>query len=96
MRALWGQRMKLLTLLFGFGFASAAFANVTPPSEMQSRALQQARRVAAMENDHDLPSRGFWLGQRVARNSERLELAKLDAKKPVRKAVKKAKASQEN
>lgn len=88
--------MKQLSLLFGLGFTTAAFANVTPPSEIQSRALQQARRVAAMENDQDLPSRGFWLGQRAAKNSERLEIAKLDTKKTSRKATKKTKSSQEN
>ena len=88
--------MKLLSLLIGLGFATAGVANVSPPSEIQSRALQQARRVAAMENDQDLPSRGFWLGQRAAKNSERLELAKLDAKKSARKAAKKAKADEQN
>ena len=88
--------MKLISLLLGFGFAAAALGNVSPPSEVQSRALQQARRVAAMENDQDLPSRGFWLGQRVAKNSERLELAKFEAKKTTRKAVKKTKTPEEN
>ncbi|HEY8279730.1 MAG TPA: hypothetical protein VIH99_08910 [Bdellovibrionota bacterium] len=50
--------------------ALAALASpVQPAEETFSRALQQAKRVAAMENDQDLPSRAVWLGQRAAKNS---------------------------
>lgn len=89
-----GQMKKLSLILIGLGFASASVANVTPPSEVTSRALQQARRVASMENGHDLPSRAVWLGQRVAKNDERLEVA--SAKKPARKTGKKTKTSVQN
>jgi hypothetical protein len=87
--------MKTLSyLLVLFSLTGTASANVSPPAEIQSRALQLARRVAAMENGHDLPSRAVWLGQRVAKNSERLEV---DAeKKTARKAVKKTKDSEQN
>jgi hypothetical protein len=80
--------MKQLLLIFvmTFGFGLSSFANVAPPQESLSRALQQARRVASMENDHDLPSRAVWLGQRVAKNSVKL------ARKDLSKAKKKDRA----
>jgi len=64
--------MKTIILSATFLLSSAAFANVSPPDESLSRALQVARRVASMENEHDLPSRAVWLGQRVAKNSIKL------------------------
>lgn len=64
----------IFSILMGVCLGSAAFAQVTPPQETLSRALQQARRVASMENDHDIPSRAVWLGQRVAKNSQKLVL----------------------
>jgi|GEM_PF-5456794 len=64
--------MKTVILSAIFFACSPAFANVSPPTESLSRALQVARRVASMENDHDLPSRAVWLGQRVAKNSIKL------------------------
>lgn len=66
------EHMKTIILCALFLTSSLAFANVTPPDESLSRALQVARRVASMENDHDLPSRAVWLGQRVAKNSIKL------------------------
>lgn len=87
--------MKMLSyLLILFSLAGTASANVSSPAEIQSRALQQAKRVAAMENGHDLPSRAVWLGRRVAMNSERLEVD--SSKKTARKPGKKAKNSEQN
>jgi hypothetical protein len=74
------QAFLLTALLLGFGTSS--FGNVAPPTqETLSRALQQARRVASMENDHDLPSRAVWLGQRAAKNSAKLALKDLSKTK---------------
>ncbi len=88
--------MKFGILMIGLGLiaGASARATVTPPSELPSRALQQARRVAAMENGQDLPSRAVWLGQRVARNSEKLK--EDESKKTARKVLKRAKTSQQN
>lgn len=36
-----------------------------------SRGLQQAKRVAAMENQSDLPSRAYWLSRRCIKNSKK-------------------------
>jgi hypothetical protein len=51
--------------------ASSAFAipaqPVSPPAS--SPALLIARRVAAMENNRDLPSRAVWLGKKAAQNT---------------------------
>ncbi len=41
-----------------------------PAAELYSRGLQQAKRVANMENTKDLPSRGYWLGSRVVKKSK--------------------------
>ena len=62
---------KLFVTLLALGFSANAFAGALEATEgTPSRALQQARRVASMENDHDLPSRAVWLGQKAARNSK--------------------------
>ncbi len=74
--------MKTVFFILSLSLAGAAsFAQVTPPQETLSRALQQARRVASMENDNDLPSRAVWLGQRVAKNSEKLAVKDQPKKK---------------
>lgn len=59
-----------MALLFG----TAASAQVIHPEELNSRALQQARRVASMEKDREQPSRAVWLGQRVAKNFAKLSV----------------------
>ncbi len=76
----------ILSTILSFCAGTAAFANVSNShEETLSRALQQARRVATMENDQDLPSRAVWLGQRVAKNSVKLAVKsqpKLKKKNP--------------
>ncbi len=63
--------MKILLTAFAVAFASSAQASeATTGPGLGSRALQQARRVASMENGKDLPSRAFRLGQRAAKNSK--------------------------
>jgi hypothetical protein len=48
-----------------------ARAEINPqPEESLSRGLQQAKRVAAMENGNDIPSRTHWLTKRVAEHSK--------------------------
>lgn len=74
-----------VAIVAGIFASSLAFANVTPPEETLSRALQQARRVASMENEQDLPSRAVWLGQRVAKNS--IKLANKELPKAKKKRV---------
>lgn len=74
--------MKKIISLIAIGFltGSAAFASAIQPSEESfSRALQQAKRVASLENDQDIPSRAIALSQRVAKNSHSLAF---QAKKP--------------
>jgi hypothetical protein len=87
---------RLFPIFCSVGFSTACLAQVTPPDELQSRALQQARRVAAMENDRDLPSRGYWLGQRAAKNSERLELVNVESDLKTNRKGKSAKITQPN
>lgn len=52
-----------------------------------SRAMQLAKRVAAMENSKDLPSRAVWLSNRVVKNSRSLAYqvvkSKASKKRPV-------------
>ena len=36
-----------------------------------SRGLQQAKRVASLENQDDLPSRAYWLSRRCIKNSKK-------------------------
>ena len=62
------SNMKFTFIAISFFVTVSASASEMQVSEgSASRALQQARRVASMENDNDLPSRAFKLGQRVAK-----------------------------
>ena len=62
---------SVLCLFVASVSASAIAATNQPaPVEESSPALQLARRVAAMENSKDLPSRAVTLGQRAAKNSK--------------------------
>lgn len=62
---------RAVLFLLGCTLAIPAFAAAVQATEgTPSRALQQSRRVASMENDKDLPSRAVWLGHRVAKNSK--------------------------
>lgn len=74
------RTMIFLTLFI----AGLAQANQSNPVETYSRALQQAKRVAVMENGRDLPSRAFWLSQRVVANSKSIayHLPKSESKAP--------------
>ena len=65
--------MILRFLFIGTLLSSAAMANVIEPSEESfSRALQQAKRVASLENDQNIPAPVVKLSQRVAKNSRKL------------------------
>ena len=61
---------KVFVILTALGFSSAAYAGLDATEGTPSRALQQARRVASMENENDLPSRAVWLGQKAAHSSK--------------------------
>lgn len=67
--------MQRFIIVLGVAFLSLAplaradISQVEEPS--YSRALQQAKRVAVMENAEDLPSRAYLLGSRVVKNSKR-------------------------
>jgi hypothetical protein len=52
------------------------------------RVMQLAKRVAAMENSRDLPSRAVWLSNRVIRNSR--DLAFISTKAPAKKNSKRS------
>lgn len=54
----------VITLLMA---STTAFAH-----EGEDRVVTMAKRVAAMENSRDLPSRAVWLSNRVIRNSRGL------------------------
>lgn len=54
----------ILTLLLASSVAMA--------QDGSSRVMQLAKRVAAMENSRDLPSRAVWLSNRVIKNSRDL------------------------
>lgn len=77
----------LLSLFLGF----TAFGSEIP-EPAHARAFVLAKRVAAMENSKDLPSRAVWLGNRVVSNSR--SLAFVNAK--TEKNPKKRPASQKN
>lgn len=68
----------------------SAQASVSVQTESdESLAVQIARRVAAMENSKDLPSRAVWLTSRVAKNSKALALQaskEQSRKKPAKKS----------
>lgn len=74
---------KQTFLVLGFLVSTTvahAYPNQPQSVEENSPALQLARRVAAMENSKDLPSRAVWLGKKAAQNSR---LAKATKKKPL-------------
>jgi hypothetical protein len=54
----------MITLLIA---STQAFAH-----DSEDRVMIMAKRVAAMENSRDLPSRAVWLSNRVIRNSRDL------------------------
>ncbi len=58
---------------------NAFAAPLQPAEETFSRALQQAKRVASMENEKDLPSRAFWLSRRVAKRAKLVCQQKISA-----------------
>lgn len=51
-------------------------------TEVYSRALQQAKRVANLENNKDLPSRAYWLSSRVVKQSKKAISSYKGSKKP--------------
>jgi hypothetical protein len=57
-------------IVFLATFPVIAFATTQKETPVYSRALQQAKRVAVMENGKDLPSRAYWLGSRVVKKSK--------------------------
>jgi hypothetical protein len=59
----------LTITLFSLSASAFAIPQQPTPESVPSPALQIARRVAAMENDKDLPSRAVWLGKKVALNT---------------------------
>lgn len=61
--------MKKVVFLMSF-LLSATVAQAS--ESMDSPAMRLAKRVAAMENQRDLPSRAVWLSHRVAKNSRDL------------------------
>jgi hypothetical protein len=58
----------IFLISFFLGTAHAAVNQAQP--DALSRALQQAKRVAVMENGRDLPSRAFWVSRRVVANTK--------------------------
>lgn len=64
--------------------ASSAFAHAG-----EDRVVVMAKRVAAMENSRDLPSRAVWLSNRVIRNSR--DLAYVAPKASAKKSSKRLK-----
>lgn len=72
--------MRLLVLSL---MAVPAFADTQQATETYSRGFQQAKRVANLENGKDLPSRAYWLGTRVVKQSKAISF---QAPKPAPKA----------
>jgi len=69
------MRKNIFILAFGISWTSLATAMVTQPAQEDfSRALQQAKRVASLENNQSIPAPAVKLSQRVAQNSRRLAL----------------------
>lgn len=65
---------RLLTLVFLclLLIPQAKAAVEEPQQESISRGLQMAKRVAALENGNDLPSRASVMSQRVARSTKEI------------------------
>ena len=55
--------------------------------ESPSLAAQMAKRIAAMENGRDLPSRAVWLSQRVVNNNRLLAYNAPKQAKPKKRPV---------
>lgn len=66
--------------------SATAYAEISPPdrAETFSRGFQQAKRLATLANQQDIPSRAYWLSTRLIRNSKNISLneKKEKAKKP--------------
>lgn len=60
--------MKTILVISLLMVAPLAKAEV---ADTYSRGLQQAKRVAAMENQSDVPSRAYWLSRRCIKNSKK-------------------------
>lgn len=80
------MRSTILTIAL-FIASSSAFAHGG-----QDRVVIMAKRVAAMENSRDLPSRAVWLSNRVIRNNR--DLAYISSKPASKKASKSPETTQ--
>jgi hypothetical protein len=74
--------MRCTKLLAGFFFLLATAAQAHERHESSSLAYLMAKRVAAKQNNQELPSRAVWLGSRVAINHRQLAALEPKSKKP--------------
>jgi hypothetical protein len=78
------MRFAIMSIFLGLSISASVWAAEQGNSaEEYSRAFQQAKRVALMENGNDVPSRAFWLSHRVVSNSRSLQSV---SKKKTRRA----------
>lgn len=65
--------MRFLILL-GMMFSFTAGAEISPPDRDASfsRGFQQAKRVASLENQQDIPSRAYWLSSRLVKKVKQM------------------------
>ena len=70
--------MRLLSFVFAGCIGISALS--AQAQEENSRLLNLARRVAAMENSRHLPSRAVWLSNRVVLNQRALAFQSIDPK----------------
>lgn len=70
-------------IFLGLVVSVSASAEISPPDReiTYSRGFQQAKRVATLENQQDIPSRAYWLSTRLVKNIKKLSYKETKAKK---------------
>lgn len=69
-------------------FPALASAQIAPPpSPIESRAHFLAKRVASFENQQDVPSRAFWLSNRVVKKAKEISYKSPQKKTKKRKVL---------